>query len=160
MVATSPSHAHLPDIHAIPPSAPPSSPDGSAALASEVPPPIPFSTHPQHSRVLHISVDSPPGPSYGEDSVRLSGSPPPIPVSSRPPQAQLDRYSTVTSTKALNQNHSNGNLPPQYPHPVSPSASARWTPSSPASPSRSRHRARYHYYAVTVGKRTGVFSDW
>ena len=159
VLPNSTSHAHQPGIQTMPPSVPPSSPDGSTAITSDAPPPIPYSTHLRHSRV-HVFVDSLRSPSYGEDWDRFSGPPPPIPVSTRPPQVHLDRNSNVASAEGLDQNRSNGNPPQQYPHPVSPSAAARWAPLGPVSPSRSRRQARYQYYVVTVGKRTGVFSDW
>ena len=71
------SHAHWPGIQTMPPLVPLSSPDGSTAITSDVPLPIPYSTHLRHSHV-HIFVDSLHSPSYREDLDRFSAPPPPL----------------------------------------------------------------------------------
>lgn len=136
-----------------------STPDGSAAVFSETPPPIPFSTHPHYRPFLGNVVNPLHSHMHGETRVRHSDSePPPIPFSTRPSRSQTDSHTTVANGEGLNRNPSPIQ---QRSFAVSPSPTAAgWNSSSPASPSRHSRSGRYQYYAVTVGKRTGVFADW
>lgn len=93
---------------------------------------------------------------HGFDTLTLN--PPPIPFSTRPSRSQTDSHTTVANGEGLNRNPSPIQ---QRSFAVSPSPTAAgWNSSSPASPSRHSRSGRYQYYAVTVGKRTGVFADW
>ena len=87
--------------------------------------------------------------------------PPPIPVSTRPSRPQTDDGTTVSIGEGLDINPADGNPTQQRSFPVSPlSAAGRWNSLSQPSPSRPSRSGRYQHYAVTVGKRTGVFADW
>ena len=138
---------------------PPSTPDGSATIFSETPPPTPFSTHPHYRRFLGNVVNPLHSHMHRETWVRHSDSEPsPIPFSTWPSHSQTDSHTTVANSEGLNRNPSPIQ---QCLFAVSPSPTAvGWNSSSPASPSCHSCSVHYWYYAVTVGKRTGVFADW